>query len=443
MPKYRGIGVGLLGAGVVGSRVAEFLLAEPSGEDLNFHHHPLTLRSILIRNPQKDREFQIPPELVTTDPAALLENPDIDLIIEVMGGEYPAADYLNRAITNSKHVVTANKEVMAKHGPELLAQAAKFNVQLRFEASVGGGIPIIGPLSNNLVADDLYSIRAIINGTTNFILSSMVRGRLSFETALEEAQRLGYAERDPSNDIDGTDAAYKLAILASLAFQTRIHTSDIYVEGIRNLHTKDFQYASELGYAIKLLAVGKKGANDVQVRVHPTLIPKEDLLAKVEGAYNAIQIEGRLIGSVMFSGLGAGGLPTASAVLSDALGIARHLVSQERAPLTDGMLPSGDPVGKTLHVQPLDELKTQYYIRLSVHDRSGVLAQIASIMGDHGISIASVIQKDANLSLGTAEIVITTHPSRAVAMQKALANFRILPVVDAVESLIRLETASL
>ena len=443
MSKYRGIGVGLLGAGVVGSRVAEFLLANPSRRDCGFDDAPLVLHSVLVRNSEKDRTLQIPPKLLTTDPAAVLDNPDIDLIIEVIGGENPATQYINRAITNSKHVVTANKEVMAKHGPELLEQAAKFNVQLRFEASVGGGIPIIGPLSNHFIADDLYSIRAIINGTTNFILSSMVREHLSFEAALAEAQRLGYAEGDPSNDIDGTDAAYKLAILASLAFRTRIFTSDIYIEGIRNLHTKDFQYASELGYAIKLLAVGKKGANDVQVRVHPALIPIEDLLAKVDGANNAIQIEGNLIGSVMFSGLGAGGLPTASAVLSDTLAIVRQQVSGDAQAATARGDPSSNLIDKQLRVQSLDELETQYYIRLSVHDRSGVLAQIASVMGDHGISIASVIQKDADLSLGTAEIVITTHPSQEVAMQKALAQFRMLPVIDAVKSLIRLETASL
>ena len=431
------LGVGLLGLGVGGGGVARFLL-EHQAPDHAVNTLPVTLRSILVRDAGKPRSLSVPPDLLTTDPTAVLGDERTHLIVEVMGGEYPALHYIQEALDRGKHVVTANKEVMAKHGPELLARAAEAGVQLRFEASAGAGIPIIGPLAEDLLANDISSIHAIINGTTNFILTRMAREGMGFEEALLQAQELGYAEADPSNDVEGIDAAYKLAILSSLAFRTRVHASDVFVEGITRLQAVDFQYAQELGYAIKLLAIGRKANGALQVRVHPTLIPAEDLMAKVDGADNAIQVRGDLVGSVVFSGPGAGASPTTSAVLGDVLAVCRHVAAQAAGGGPATPLPAfrGAP-----QIESIAALRTQYYLRLTVQDRAGVLAQIASVMGQHGISIASVIQKDADLQAGTAEIVITTHPSREVDLQEALARFRELEVVTEVNNLIRVEAA--
>ena len=439
MSQDGGLGVGLLGLGVVGGGVARFLLERQAPEH-TVSVFPVTLRSILVRDAGKPRSLSVPPGLLTTDPAAVLQDARTHLIVEVMGGEHPAVDFIQEALDRGKHVVTANKEVMAKHGPELLARAAAAGVQLRFEASAGAGIPIIGPLAEDLLANDISSIHAIINGTTNFILTKMAREGMGFEEALLQAQGLGYAEADPSNDVEGVDAAYKLAILSSLAFRTRVHASDVFVEGITRLQAKDFQYARELGYAIKLLAIGRKTKGALQVRVHPTLLPAEDLMAKVDGADNAIQVRGDLVGSVLFSGPGAGASPTTSAVLGDVLAVCRHVAAQAAGV---GGGPAAAPPGShgAPQIESIAALRTQYYLRLTVQDRAGVLAQIASVMGRHGISIASVIQKDADLQAGTAEIVITTHPSQEVDMQEALARFRQLEVVNAVNNLIRVEAA--
>ena len=429
------LGVGLLGLGVVGGGVARFLL-ERGATDPAASVPPVTLRSILVRDAGKPRSLSVPPGLLTTDPAAVLQDTGTHMIVEVMGGEYPAVSYIQEALDRGKHVVTANKEVMAKHGPELLGRAAEAGVQLRFEASAGAGIPIIGPLAEDLLANDISSIHAIINGTTNFILTKMAREGMAFEEALLQAQELGYAETDPSNDVEGVDAAYKLAILSSLAFRTRVHASDVFVEGITRLQAVDFKYAHELGYAIKLLAIGRKTNGTLQVRVHPTLIPAEDLMAKVDGADNAIQVRGDLVGSVVFSGPGAGSSPTTSAVLGDVLAVCRHVAAQSAG---GGPAPPPPDSRSAPQIESIAALQTQYYLRLTVQDRAGVLAQIASVMGRHGISIASVIQKDADLQAGTAEIVITTHPSREVDMQEALARFRELEVVIEVNNLIRVE----
>ena len=430
------LGVGLLGLGVVGGGVARFLLERGAP----YHAvgvPPVTLRSILVRDAAKPRSLAVPPGLLTTDPAAVLGDAGTHVIVEVMGGEHPAVRYIQEALDRGKHVVTANKEVMAKHGPELLARAAEAGVQLRFEASAGAGIPIIGPLAEDLLANDISSIHAIINGTTNFILTKMAREGMGFEDALLQAQDLGYAEADPSNDVEGVDAAYKLAILSSLAFRTRVHASDVFVEGITGLEAVDFRYAQELGFAIKLLAIARKTNGALQVRVHPTLLPAEDLMAKVDGADNAIQVRGDLVGSVVFSGPGAGSSPTTSAVLGDVLAVCRHAAAQAAG----GGPTAPPPVDSRSapQVESIAALQTQYYLRLTVLDRAGVLAQIASVMGQHGISIASVIQKDADLQAGTAEIVVTTHPSREVDMQEALARFRELEVVTQVNNLIRVE----
>ncbi|MBI4337842.1 MAG: homoserine dehydrogenase [Chloroflexi bacterium] len=422
-----------MGLGVVGSGVARTLL-QKAGALARLVGRPLVLRRVLVRDLHKPRTVEVPRALLTTNPEELLANDDVDVVVELMGGEHPALEYLQRALAAGKHVVTANKEVLAKHGAVLLDQASAKGLHLRFEASVGGGIPIIGPLTRDLLGNEISSIRAIINGTTNYILTRMARDKVDYATALREAQGLGYAEADPTNDVEGIDAAYKLAILATLAFRTRVHATDVYREGITRLEAKDFRYAHELGYQIKLLAIGRQVNGAVQLRVHPAMVPLETSLAKVDGAYNAVEVEGDLAGKVMFHGLGAGALPTTSAVVGDLLEIARLLAAN--APVVQRLALDPDS-----HVCPMDDLVTQYYMRLNVADRSGVLAQIGRILGDLDISIASVIQKDADRRTGTAELVIMTHPGREAAVQEAWRQVARLGVTDRLNTLIRVEAA--
>jgi homoserine dehydrogenase len=436
VPPEEGVGVGLLGMGVVGSQVAHGLLHR--GPHLARHSgRPVTLRRVLVRDPSRARSVRLPAGLLTDDADDVLNAPDIAVVIEVMGGEEPARTYIERAIQAGKHVVTANKEVISKHGPHLFDLARRAGVDLRFEASVGGGIPIINPLLRDLLANEIGAIRAIINGTTNYILTKMSKDGLDFAVALAEAQELGYAEPDPTNDVEGTDAAYKVAILASLAFHTPVSPSDVYREGITHLQPRDFQYAHELGHEIKLLAIARKEGAAVQVRVHPALVPQEASLAKVEGPNNAIEVRGDLVGAVVFSGPGAGAAPTSSAILGDLL-VAVGRVSETGA-ASGERAASGDdwPV---LAVEPMADLETRYYVRLNVADRAGVLARIADAFGQHGISVASVIQKDADAQEGTAELVITTHPSREAPMQQALTDLRGLDVVRDVANLLRVES---
>ena len=432
-----GLGVGLLGLGGVGSGVATYLTSRASSPPVE--GSSLTLRRVLVRDLKKPRPFQPPKGLLTDDADTVLCDQRIGIIVEVMGGEHPALEHIQKALSHGKHVVTANKEVMAKHGPELLALAARNQVQLRFEASVGGGIPIIGPLQRDLRANEISSIRAIINGTTNYILTRMDQAGLDFDSALKEAQELGYAESDPQDDVQGTDAAYKLAILATLAFRTRVRISDIYHEGITHLQARDFRYARELGYSIKLLAIARLEEGGVHARVHPVMLPLETPLAKVEGAFNAVEVQGDLVGSVVFSGQGAGTWPTTSAIIGDVLDIARQSGGRrtpgDGAPETQGVWQD-----RQLAIKPMASLVTQYYLRLNVLDRSRVLAQIATVLGDHGISLASVIQKDADPEQGTAEIVITTHPAPESALQQARSELQRLDVVKELNSLVRIDT---
>ncbi|MDY6833574.1 MAG: homoserine dehydrogenase [Chloroflexota bacterium] len=295
------IGIGILGLGVVGSGVAQSLMLK-AGAISEQVGCPVNLKKVLIRTPRKKRSLKLNPSFITTDSSQILDDPNIAIVVEVMGGEEPAYTYIQHALQSGKHVVTANKEVMAKHGSDLLRMAGHCGVGIFYEASVGGGIPLIGPLKRDLVVNRVSSIYAIINGTTNYILSKMSSAGMEFDEALHLAQELGFAETNPANDIEGTDAAYKLAILAGLAFQAEINARDVYREGITGLTEHDFRYARELGYAIKLLAIGTDLGDTIEVRVHPVFIPESFLLAKVEGVYNAVQIEGDMIGKVLFYG---------------------------------------------------------------------------------------------------------------------------------------------
>jgi homoserine dehydrogenase len=429
----KSIGIGLMGLGVVGGQVARVLtdraklLAEQVG-------CPLVLKKVKVsvRGLTRPQAKEMGLHLFTADADRFFADPEIDIVVEVIGGENPALQYLKRALSDGKHVVTANKEVIAKHGAELLALAQQHQVGLRYEASVGGGIPLITPFQYELVANKINGIYAIINGTTNYILTKMARDGLDFSSALTRAQELGYAEANPKDDVEGIDAAYKLAILTSLAFQSQIRPEDIYCQGIPRLSSRDFKYARELGFAIKLLAIAKRSNHSIEVRVHPVFIPQDSLLAKVDGVYNAILVEGDLVGRVLFYGRGAGPLPTSSAVISDIVSQARDIThnvgNRFQIKLGSGAL-----------IKPMSEIETRYYLRLDVADRPGVLAQITKVLGDHQISISSVIQKEADSAAQTAEIVIMTHPAQEKAMQQALDDLTQLAVVKEIGNFVRVE----
>ena len=425
------IGIGLLGGGVVGSGVARVLIdkGETLGELVG---RPLSLEGVLVRDAAKRRPNGPPADLLTTEAGDILDNPRVDVVVEVMGGQQPALDYLLRSISAGKHVVTANKEVMARHGPDLLARALDRGVRVLFEASVAGGTPIIAPLTRDLAANEVAAIRAIINGTTNYILTRMAQQGVDFDAALAEAQELGYAEADPTSDIEGRDAAYKLAVLSTLSFRARVRDTDVHQEGISRLTARDFLYAGELGYAIKLLAIAGKEGGAVQARVHPAFVPQNVMIAKVDGVLNAVEIETDLAGRVLFHGRGAGSMPTASAVVADIIDAARSLVGETAPPLALNL-------SEDVRIRPMSELETKYYLRLSVADRPGVLAQIAGVLGAMDISIASVIQKEADEVAQTAEIVLMTHRAREASMQQALRMLEDLEVVAAVGNMVRVE----
>jgi homoserine dehydrogenase len=425
------IGIGLLGLGTVGSGVAEVLvtransLAEQAGL-------PLILRKVLESNVNKRRSAKLSPNVFASNPEEVLSHPEVDIVIELIGGEHPAKEYIERAITNGKHAVTANKEVIAKHGHELFSLAGKHNTDLRYEASVGSGIPLISSFQQELAANRISVIHAILNGTSNYILTRMAQEGLDFATTLKQAQELGYAEADPANDIEGMDAAYKLVILSNLAFRTKFVPQDVYCEGISNIAARDFLYAREFGYAIKLLAIAKRDDDKVEMRVHPVFIPRDSQLAKVDGVYNAVEVETDLAGKLVFYGEGAGALRAASAVVADVLAIARNIyrgvtnVPELR-------------LNQRVTVKPISEVTTRYYLRLNVPDRPGVLAQISQVLGDNSISISSVIQKESDLTAQTATIVIMTYPAEEKGIQKALKQLRQLPVVNEVSNFIRVE----
>jgi homoserine dehydrogenase len=425
------IGIGLLGGGVVGSGVARVLIDK--GETLGeLAGRPLSLEGVLVRDAAKRRPNGPPAGLLTTEAGDILDNPRVDVVVEVMGGQQPALDYLLRSISAGKHVVTANKEVMARHGPDLLARALDRGVRVLFEASVAGGTPIIAPLTRDLAANEVAAIRAIINGTTNYILTRMAQQGVDFDAALAEAQELGYAEADPTSDIEGRDAAYKLAVLSTLSFRARVRDTDVHQEGISRLTARDFLYAGELGYAIKLLAIAGKEGGAVQARVHPAFVPQNVMIAKVDGVLNAVEIETDLAGRVLFHGRGAGSMPTASAVVADIVDAARSLAGETAPPLALNL-------SEDVRIRPMSELETKYYLRLSVADRPGVLAQIAGVLGAMDISIASVIQKEADEVAQTAEIVLMTHRAREASMQQALRMLEELEVVAAVGNMVRVE----
>ena len=425
------IHIALLGSGTVGSGVSEVLrmnvreLAERVGKNI-------VLKKVLVRDIKKPRK-NIDMSLLTDDFESIVNDKDIDIVVEVMGGLHPAKEYMLRAIEAGKSIVTANKDVLATYGKDVLSAAERAGVDFQFEASVGGGIPIITSLKQSLTANKITEVMGIVNGTTNYMLTKMANDGVSYETVLKEAQEKGYAEADPTADVEGLDAARKAAILESIAFNTRVHFNDVSVEGITKITTEDIDYAKDLGFVIKLLAIGKDSAEKgVDVRVHPVFLPKEHPLASVNGVYNAIFVRGNAIGDTMFYGQGAGSLPTASAVVADIVEVARNMVHHN--------------LGKLLctcyehkKLCPIEEVESCYYIRLLVDDKPGVLGAIATEFGRADVSLRSVIQTRRNIA-EHAEIVAVTHCVKHVRVRKALEALRKLPVVDEVRNVIRVES---
>lgn len=423
------LNVGLIGLGTVGSQVAERMLtwrsqlARRAGVEL-------CLQRVLVRDLTKRRSVELESDLLTTDPARVLEDPSIHVVVEVAGGDEPMRGYLERAIRAGKHVVTANKVVMAKHGLELLDLAADKNVDVYFEAAVGGGIPLISTFRTDLQANRIERLSAVINGTTNYVLGRMGAAGLSLEDAVREAQSAGFAEADPTDDVGGFDATYKLAILGSIAYEIKVRPDDIFREGIEGIEPVDFRYARELGYAIKLIAHTQRHPGRIEARVHPAMVPLDHPLAQVEGANNAVFVEGDLVGQVLLVGQGAGGRPTASAVVGDLIDLARSI---RRGVQSRPSFSFDDRVA----VIPMGEVVTRAYYRIRVDDRAGVLAAIGQVFAEEGVSISSFIQKDAWVQDRTAELVVTTHPASDASLQLARARMAQLEAVHAVSSFLR------
>ncbi len=423
------IKVGLLGLGTVGKGVYRLLTGNAENISQKICTN-LEIAGILVRDMKKPRGIPVNQDLLTDNYTDLIDNPEIDIIIEVMGGVHPALEYVTQALKKGKCVVTANKNMIALHGKELFEAAQENHVDLLFEGSAGGGIPIIRPLKQCLAANRLQKIMGIINGTTNYILTKMTLEGKSLSLSLSEAQAKGYAEADPASDIEGLDAAYKLSILASIAFNSRVSLEDVHIEGISKINERDILYAKELGYIIKLLGIAKDTDEGIEARVHPTFVPAGHPLSAVNDVFNAIFIQGDAIGETMFYGRGAGEMPTASAVVSDVMDAARNLLNGVAGYI-------GCTCYEQKPVLPIGFVESKYYLRLLVADRPGVLASIAYAFGDKGVSLASVIQKNTDKKL--AELVMVTHQVKEQNLQDALKVIEKLPAVDEISNVIRVE----
>jgi len=425
----RVINVGLMGFGTVGRGVYRILKGNSTGIEQKVGAR-IEVKKILVRDLEKNRGVVTGKGVLTTNVSELTEDPGIDLVVEVMGGISPALEYSLKALNHGKSLVTANKDMIALHGKELFEAAGASGSDVLFEGSVAGGIPIIRPLKECLAANCIKQVIGIINGTTNYMLTRMTKEGLDFEQVLKEAQALGYAEADPSADVEGYDAARKLAILSSIAFNTRVPLNQVYVEGITGITAEDIAYANELNCVIKLLGIAKETEEGIEVRVHPALLPVQHPLASVNDVFNAIFVRGDAVGDVMFYGRGAGEMPTASAVVADVMNAARNLLRN-----VPGMISCTCFEEKP--VKPMGSTSTKYYVRLNVADKPGVLAGIALIFGDNEVSLASVIQR--HTSGNSAEIVLVTHEVLERNFQEAIKSIRKLPTVYEITSVIRTE----
>lgn len=431
------INIGLIGFGTVGTGVVKVLKenAKTIQERLGAE---VILKRIADKDTTRDRGVEVDKSILTTDANDIINDPSINIVIELMGGIEPAKTFILKSLGNKKHVVTANKALLSQHGREIFKAAEQNGVDIGFEASVGGGIPIIKALKEGLVANKINSIYGIINGTANYILSKMTNEGGKFEDVLKKAQEKGYAEADPTYDVEGIDTAHKLAILINLAYGTYIKLEDIYTEGISKITPLDIKFAKEFGYRIKLLAIAKEEGGKVEARVHATMIPANHLLATVDGVYNAIHLKGNAVGSVMFYGRGAGMMPTASAVLADVVDICRNITknaTQRVSPLS-----YIEKSVRDVEIKPIENLEIPYYLRFSVLDKPGVLSKISGILGNHNISILSVMQKDRKVG-GAVPIVIMTHHAKEKELMAALNETDKMDVVLDKTVCLRIEEA--
>ncbi|MEX0831976.1 MAG: homoserine dehydrogenase [Nitriliruptoraceae bacterium] len=424
----RVVRLGMLGCGTVGGGVVTLLNRE--ADDITARTGAkLEIARVAVRDLSRDRGLPVEASVFGDDPWAVVEDPSIDVIVEVMGGVDPAGRLIRRALELGKPVVTANKELVADQGPELFAAARAAGVDLAYEAAVAGAIPIIKPLKESLAGDRIERVVGILNGTTNYILTRMTEDGVGYDEVLAEAQALGYAEADPTADVGGHDAAAKCAILASLAFDTAVHGSDVYREGIERVTATDIRVATQLGYVIKLLGIASRIGDEVAVRVHPAFLPADHPLASVRDSFNAVFVQASAAGELMFYGRGAGGLPTGSAVLGDVIDVARNLLQTARGAL--------ETHHRALAIRPMEALSTQYYVLLNVDDRPGVLAAVADTFGTHGVSIAQVWQEGSD---DAAQLVLITHRSRESDLQATVEALAAVPSVRRVASVLRVES---
>ena len=420
----------MLGCGVVGSSVAR-LLEEDSGDFAARSGANLKLVKVAVKNLSTKRDF-VSSSILTDDPASVVSDPSIDIVIEVMGGIEPARELILSAIKNGKSIITANKALLALHGAELFEAADKNKVDLYYEAAVGGAIPILRPMRESIVGDHVHRVMGIVNGTTNYILTKMDEEGSAFADVLKEAQSLGFAEADPTADIEGHDAAAKAAILAGLAFHSRVTSNDVYCEGISKISARDVEVARDMDHVIKLLAIAELTSNNqVSVRVHPTLISRQHPLASVRNAFNAVFVEAESAGELMFYGRGAGGAPTASAILGDLIAIARNK--------TRGGEGHGESDYADLAIAPIDDVMSRYLIRLDVADKPGVLATVAQLFASHTVSIETVRQSGRGDS---AELIVATHSAPEASLKKTVTALAKSDVVKSVESVLRIEGSS-
>ena len=427
----RTVNVGLIGLGTVGGGVAR-LIERHRDEYLKAYGIDLRLKKASALEPGRAAELGIAPENFTTDWHDVVADPDIDIVIELIGGDHPATEIFEAALTSGKHMVSANKALLGRHVERLAKLAAEHGVQIRCEASAGGGIPIVNALEHALVGNEILTVAGILNGTTNYILTRMASEGLDFAEVLADAQRLGYAEADPTADVDGFDAASKVAILSSIAFHTRVTTDDVFQEGIRNVSAADIAQAKSLGYVVKLLAIAHRTEEGVDVRVHPTMIPADHMLASVSGAMNAVYVVGDAVGETMFYGAGAGSFPTASAVVGDVLALADAISHNDKVQAEI------EPYQRVLPLRPIDERETRYYVRLLVKDEVGTLAPVVDAFAAHGISISQINQlQDGDGS--RCSVVFLTHTARERDMAAARAALEALDAVESVASVIRIE----
>lgn len=432
--KKNTVNVGIIGFGTVGSGTAKILLntkdllKQRTGIEIN-------LKRISDLDIKRDRGFKVPDGILTTNAKDIINDPEIDIVVELIGGIHPAKDFILEAISQKKHVVTANKALLATEGRDIFKSADKQGVDIGFEASVAGGIPIIKVLKEGLIANNINAIYGIINGTCNYILTKMTNEGAEFADTLKEAQRLGYAEADPTFDIEGIDTTHKLTILGSLAFGIPLSYDKIYREGITHITAQDISFAGELGYKIKLLAIAKITGGEVEMRVHPTMVPNHYLISKIDGVFNAVYVEGDSVGATLYYGRGAGDMPTGSAVVADIVDIAKRIQTDK---IRDTYIGSFANDQYKINIMDMGEVRSNYYFRFSALDKPGVLSKISGVLGANNISIASVIQKGRQMG-GSVPLVMLTHTAREKDVLNALNEIDKMPVVSADTLFIRVE----